>query len=183
MVFSAPGYLPVAHWVHTDQGPADLEVPMQAGVNHPPTAQAGDDQIVSEGDAVFLDVGAKSEAVMSREELTDEEGNLTVDVGDSVEATVISTEGTIRVGHKLGRGDAAGMEALAAGVPVVARDLPVLREVYGTTVAFAETVEDITAALARQLTAPLPGMPGRALASSYTWPRAASAQPSELIDV
>jgi glycosyltransferase-like protein len=69
----------------------------------------------------------------------------------------------------------AGMEALAAGVPVVARDLPVLREVYGETVAFADGVPAIAAALARQLSAPLPSAPGQALAASYTWPRAARA--------
>jgi glycosyltransferase-like protein len=69
----------------------------------------------------------------------------------------------------------AGMEALAAGVPVVARDLPVLREVYGDTVVFAEGVSSIAAALARQLSAPLPPDAGRALAASYTWKRAATA--------
>ncbi|WP_344735280.1 MSMEG_0565 family glycosyltransferase, partial [Nocardioides fonticola] len=41
----------------------------------------------------------------------------------------------------------AAMEALAAGVPVVARDLPVLREVFGTTVAYADGVPAITEAL------------------------------------
>ncbi len=69
----------------------------------------------------------------------------------------------------------AGMEALAAGVPVVARDLPVLREVYGDTVVFAGDVPAIAAALARQLSAPLPPGAGHALAASYTWKRAATA--------
>jgi glycosyltransferase-like protein len=69
----------------------------------------------------------------------------------------------------------AGMEALAAGVPVVARDLPVLREVYAETVAFAADIPSIAAALARQLSAPLPGVPGQKLAASYTWSRAARA--------
>jgi glycosyltransferase-like protein len=69
----------------------------------------------------------------------------------------------------------AGMEALAAGVPVVARDLPVLHEVYGDTVAFAQDAPGIAAALARQLSAPLPLDVGRVLAASYTWGRAAAA--------
>ena len=69
----------------------------------------------------------------------------------------------------------AGMEALAAGVPVVARDLPVLHEVYGDTVAFAQDASGIAAALARQLSAPLPPDVGRVLAASYTWERAAAA--------
>jgi glycosyltransferase involved in cell wall biosynthesis len=67
------------------------------------------------------------------------------------------------------------MEALAAGVPVVARDLPVLREVYGGTVAFAADIPAISAALARQLAAPPDPAPGQALAASYTWHRAAQA--------
>jgi glycosyltransferase-like protein len=69
----------------------------------------------------------------------------------------------------------AGMEALAAGVPVVARDLPVLREVYRDTVAFASDAPAIAAALASQLAVPLDPSPGRALAASYTWDRAARA--------
>jgi glycosyltransferase-like protein len=69
----------------------------------------------------------------------------------------------------------AGMEALAAGVPVVARDLPVLHEVYGDTVAFAQDIPAIAAALARQLSAPPPADAGRALAASHTWKRAATA--------
>ncbi|HEY6493235.1 MAG TPA: MSMEG_0565 family glycosyltransferase [Trebonia sp.] len=69
----------------------------------------------------------------------------------------------------------AAMEALAAGVPVVARDLPVLREVYGDAVAFASDVPGIAAALVHQLSAPLPPAAGRALAASYTWKRAAAA--------
>jgi len=69
----------------------------------------------------------------------------------------------------------AGMEALAAGVPVVARDLPVLREVYGDAVILAEDVPGIAAALARQLSAPLPPAAGVTLAASYTWKRTAAA--------
>jgi glycosyltransferase-like protein len=45
----------------------------------------------------------------------------------------------------------AAMEALAAGVPVVARDLPVLREVFGDTVRFARTPADLADALAAAL--------------------------------
>lgn len=43
----------------------------------------------------------------------------------------------------------AAMEALAAGVPVVARDLPVVREVFGDAVTYANDVEGIADALAR----------------------------------
>ena len=72
------------------------------------------------------------------------------------------------------------MEALAAGVPVVARDLPVLREVFGDTVAYATTPEgiatEIEAALAGPSTTPSEArQAGRDLAASYTWDAAAAA--------
>jgi small subunit ribosomal protein S1 len=74
------------------------------------------------GDTVFLDIGAKSEAAMAREELCDESGELTVGLGDTVEATVLSVGETIRVGHKLSRADGHGLEALAEAQHM---DLPV----------------------------------------------------------
>jgi glycosyltransferase-like protein len=70
----------------------------------------------------------------------------------------------------------AAMEALAAGVPVVMRDLPVLREVFAGAAAFAGSVP----ALAEQLLAArVPdadrAAAGRRLAASYTWEAAAQA--------
>jgi glycosyltransferase-like protein len=67
----------------------------------------------------------------------------------------------------------AAMEALAVGVPVVMRDLPVLREVFGTSATFARTPEELAACLLRARPSPT----GRALAESYTW--AAAAQQHE----
>jgi glycosyltransferase-like protein len=68
----------------------------------------------------------------------------------------------------------AAMEALAADVPVVVRDLPVLREVFGPHVRYAATVPGIAAALGAGLDAgPLPG--GPAYAAAHTWDRAARA--------
>jgi glycosyltransferase-like protein len=74
----------------------------------------------------------------------------------------------------------SAMEALAAGVPVVARDLPVIREVFGRAV---ERVPD-DASAARRLadavdraftgTCPAPEL-GRTLAASYSWDIAAAA--------
>ncbi len=69
----------------------------------------------------------------------------------------------------------AAMEALAAGRPVVARDLPVLREVFGSTVAFASTPTGFAAALQAAIEAPPDPGPGRALACSRTWDAAAVA--------
>ncbi|SDK55495.1 glycosyltransferase, MSMEG_0565 family [Nocardioides sp. YR527] len=69
----------------------------------------------------------------------------------------------------------AALEALAAGVPVVARDLPVLREVFAETVAYASSPAEIAAALGSVLDTPPEPAAGRELAAGYTWNRAARA--------
>lgn len=69
----------------------------------------------------------------------------------------------------------AALEALAAGVPVVARDLPVLREVFGSTVAFATDPAGMADAFDGLLSGRTDVRPGRALARSYTWEAAAQA--------
>ncbi|MCD2144536.1 MSMEG_0565 family glycosyltransferase [Gordonia paraffinivorans] len=68
----------------------------------------------------------------------------------------------------------AAMEALAAGRPVVVRELPILREVFADTVTYASTVPELADALEAALT-PDCGRAeaGRALASSLTWEDAA----------
>ncbi|OUE20730.1 Mannosylfructose-phosphate synthase [Clavibacter michiganensis] len=64
----------------------------------------------------------------------------------------------------------AAMEALAAGVPVVARDLPVLREVFGSSVLFATDPAGAADALAAALDGRAPDpAEGRALAASHDW--------------
>jgi glycosyltransferase involved in cell wall biosynthesis len=69
----------------------------------------------------------------------------------------------------------AAMEALAAGVPLVLRDLPVLREVFGPAALFAPTASDLANALSDALTSPSPARrdAGRALAARHTWAGAA----------
>lgn len=69
----------------------------------------------------------------------------------------------------------AAMEALAAGRPVVTRDLPVLREVFGDTVRFAADAAGFVAEMAAALAVPHDPAPGRALARSMTWEAAARA--------
>ena len=69
----------------------------------------------------------------------------------------------------------AAMEALAAGVPVAARDVPVLREVLGDTVTYGDEPVSLAAALVQALDAPRDAAAGRALARSFTWERAARA--------
>ena len=63
--------------------------------------------------------------------------------------------------------------ALAAGVPVVARGLPVLREVLGAHVTYAATPRGIAAALVRVLDAPPDPAGGRAHAHGFSWERCA----------
>ena len=67
------------------------------------------------------------------------------------------------------------LEALAAGRPVVTRDLPVLREVFGSTARFASDVDGFAAEISAALADPGDPGPGRALALSLTWDSAARA--------
>jgi glycosyltransferase-like protein len=70
----------------------------------------------------------------------------------------------------------AAMEALAAGVPVVTRELPVLREVFDGAVRFADDPPGFARELRAALADPTSHLDaGRALAARYTWPAAASA--------
>jgi glycosyltransferase-like protein len=97
-------------------------------------------------------------------------------VVDEVElpALVAAASAMAFVSTKEGFGLAA-MEALAAGVPVVARDLPVLREVFGSAVRFAAEPMAMAGSLAAVLEDPPDPDIGRALAASYTWKAAAEA--------
>jgi glycosyltransferase-like protein len=70
----------------------------------------------------------------------------------------------------------AAMEALAAGVPLVVRELPVLREVFGSAAAFAATPSELaTMLLTARDPAPERAAAGRALAARYTWEASAEA--------
>lgn len=69
----------------------------------------------------------------------------------------------------------AAMEALAAGVPLVTRDLPVLREIFSGAARFAADPPELAVQLAHALTEPDPAArtAGRALANRHTWQAAA----------
>lgn len=69
----------------------------------------------------------------------------------------------------------AAMEALAAGVPLVVRDLPVLREVFGRVARFGVTPEGLAHELGRALTHhdPARRTVGQELAARHTWSQAA----------
>ena len=71
----------------------------------------------------------------------------------------------------------AAMEALAAGVPLVTRDLPVLREVFGSAARFASTPERFASQILLAAGDPSPVLAdaGRSLAAAHTWAAAAAA--------
>jgi small subunit ribosomal protein S1 len=71
--------------------------------------------------SVFVDLGAKAEGIIDRAELTDDDGALTVAVGDTVRAHVASKSGgTITLRVKLSAGHGAGEleQAYKLGLPV-----------------------------------------------------------------
>ena len=75
-------------------------------------------------DVVFVDVGGKGEATMDLAELRDEDGHLTVEVGATIEAVVVSTSGGVKLSHKLAQGAATRRElegAYRAQLPVEGR--------------------------------------------------------------
>ncbi|MER7693624.1 glycosyltransferase [Streptomyces sp. NPDC097610] len=69
----------------------------------------------------------------------------------------------------------AAMEALAAGVPLVVRELPVLREVFGPAARFADGPHALAAELGHAMTVEDPARrdAGRDLAARHTWDTAA----------
>ncbi|MBZ5733664.1 MSMEG_0565 family glycosyltransferase [Nocardioides sp. TRM66260-LWL] len=95
---------------------------------------------------------------------------------DELPTLVAQADALAMVSTREGFGLAA-LEALAAGVPVVARDLPVLREVLGPTVRYGADVPCIARALAEAVDGRTDHdpAPGRVLAASYTWTAAARA--------
>lgn len=73
-------------------------------------------------DAVFVDLGGKSEGVLDREQVVSDDGTLRVKVGDTVEARIAGERnGSLILRIKLGRGvEARGelVQAMELGIPV-----------------------------------------------------------------
>src|SRR5881397_2862740 len=96
-------------------------------------------RILQIGDeTVFVDVGSKGEALIDRAELADEHGNVTLAVGDAIEATVVSTGDEIRLSHRLLQGVQArqGLAVAAeTGLPVEGKVAAVIKGGYEVTVA------------------------------------------------
>ena len=89
-------------------------------------------------ETLFVDVGGKGEALIERAELTDGDGNLTVKVGDEIEATVVRSGDDIRLSYRLLQGIQA-REGLAVaaqtGLPVEGKVAAVIKGGYEVTVA------------------------------------------------
>lgn len=74
-------------------------------------------KILSIGDEVtFLDIGAKAEGVVQSAELLDEDGDLTVDVGETIEVLVteMDASGNYLLRMRAGRGEASLAELQVA---------------------------------------------------------------------
>jgi small subunit ribosomal protein S1 len=84
--------------------------------------QAVEGTVVAVGPEVaFVNVGAKGEATIALDELRADDGTLAVQVGDRIEATVVSTSGGIMLSRKLQRGAATARQledAFRSGLPV-----------------------------------------------------------------
>lgn len=91
-----------------------------------------DGTVVAIGEeSALVDVGGKSEAEIDVDELKDEDGDLEVAVGDRIQATVVSTAGTLKLSRKLALRAATVQQledAFRAGLPVEGK---VEREVKG----------------------------------------------------
>ncbi len=89
-------------------------------------------------DVAFVDVGGKGEATIDVEELADPDGEIDVQVGDIVQAIVVSTAGGLKLSHKLARGAATRErlnQAYRSGLPVEGRVEKAIRGGYEVRVA------------------------------------------------
>ncbi len=72
-------------------------------------------------EVAFINVGGKGEALIDIAELKDREGVLEANVGDRIQAVVVSTEGGLTLSRRLARGGATDRQledAFHAGLPV-----------------------------------------------------------------
>jgi small subunit ribosomal protein S1 len=106
------------------------EAPAAAPTGEPKVGQKVKGKVLSvTEDSIFVDLGAKSDAVLPAAEVKDKEGKITVAVGDEIEATVAGTDaatGTLTLrkragGRGAGRAVEIGEEirqAFALGLPL-----------------------------------------------------------------
>ncbi|HXJ77921.1 MAG TPA: S1 RNA-binding domain-containing protein [Candidatus Methylomirabilis sp.] len=89
-------------------------------------------------ETVFVDIGGKGEALIDRAELSDEQGQMKLAVGDEIQATVVRTGDEVRLSYRLLQGvQARERLAVAAetGLPVEAKVAAVIKGGYEVTVA------------------------------------------------
>ena len=120
--------------------------------------------VIAGGDTLFDYRGYRAQVLARAEELAVALGVLGPVAHDELPSLVAAAGVFAFPSTREGFGPAA-MEALAAGVPLVARDLPVLREVYDGAARFAREPDELAAALAAALLRPDPAS-GRPAAAS-----------------
>ncbi len=89
-------------------------------------------------DSVFVDVQGKGEALIARAELESDDGTLQIEVGDEIEATVLSTDGEVRLSRKLVKGAQARAMlevAVDSGLPVEGKVAGIIKGGYEVAVA------------------------------------------------
>lgn len=103
------------------------------------TGQVVKGRIIQIGaDSVFVDVHGKGEAMIARAELEDDNGVLQVAIGTEIEATVLSTDGEVRLSRKLLKGAQARemlQIAVENGVPVEGKVTGVIKGGYEVMIA------------------------------------------------
>jgi small subunit ribosomal protein S1 len=91
------------------------------------------------GESIFLDIGGKSEGILAASELTDQEGNITVEAGDTVKVFFLANrDGSMVFTTKVGAGQASMQEledAFHSGIPVQGRVTSEIKGGFQVTVA------------------------------------------------
>lgn len=113
---------------------AEFEQEAPAKTEDPAVGEKVSGQILSIGEeSVFVDLGAKSEGTIPVAELKDAEGNVTVNVGDRIEATVTGTDpesGALTLRKKAG----------GKGKKVAAEVVPEIRQAFESGLSLEGTV-------------------------------------------
>jgi small subunit ribosomal protein S1 len=89
-------------------------------------------------DVALVNVGSKGEASISVDELKDDDGDIAANVGDRIEATIISTTGGITLSRRLQRGAASRQQveqAFRSGLPVEGKVESQVKGGYTVTIA------------------------------------------------
>src|SRR5688572_9236900 len=89
-------------------------------------------------EVAFVDVGGKGEATIDVAELKDADGDIEVDLGDRIQAVVVSTAGGLTLSRKLARGAATQRQlenAFHSGLPVEGKVEKAVKGGYEVTIA------------------------------------------------